>query len=288
MTYARDNLIRIGNRVIDFVLRVDRSEVLNGGSVQQRPENPAAEMMKASKNLLAEGLGTESGKVDYASLKQSEIYAQFRELSNALIDCSPDDIGTGDKATAFWVNIYNALIIDGIIHHDVQGSLLTRPGFFRQIAYDIGGMRFSADAIEHGVLRHNRTNPALPIPMFTSDDPRNHVYDPKFDPRLHFALVCGANSCPPISFYEAETLEQQLNLAAAAFINGSGVRYEDESDSLWLSSIFKWYQMDFGGLDGVLELVQSHLKDGDVSEKIVSGQSRLRYMSYDWSVNRLA
>lgn len=288
MTNPPDFLIRAGNRVIDFVLRVDRSEVLNTGSSQARPEDPAAEMMKASKALLAEGLDAESGRVDYASLKQTEIYAKFREITIALTDYTPEDIGTSDEATAFWINLYNALIIDGIIHYGVQGSLLTRPGFFRQIAYQIGGMRFSADAIEHGVLRHNRPNPALPIPLFTTDDPRNHSYKTKFDARIHFTLVCGANSCPPIQFYEAGKLPDQLDLAAAAFINGSGVRIDDQRGVLWLSSIFKWYQADFGGLEAVLELVRSYLRDQETSEKIETGQLRVRYMDYDWSVNRLA
>jgi hypothetical protein len=37
------------------------------------------------------------------------------------------------------------------------------------------------------------------------------------DPRIHFALVCGAKSCPPIKLYSASTLEEGLQGAAEAF-----------------------------------------------------------------------
>jgi hypothetical protein len=33
------------------------------------------------------------------------------------------------------------------------------------------------------------------------------------DPRIHFALVCGARSCPPIKLYTPENLEEGLTAA---------------------------------------------------------------------------
>ena len=35
--------------------------------------------------------------------------------------------------------------------------------------------------------------------------------------RIHFALNCGARSCPPIRVYAAAKLETQLNTAARSF-----------------------------------------------------------------------
>ena len=40
------------------------------------------------------------------------------------------------------------------------------------------------------------------------------------DPRLHFALVCGAKSCPPIKMYTPDNLEEGLNSAADAVCEG--------------------------------------------------------------------
>lgn len=35
------------------------------------------------------------------------------------------------------------------------------------------------------------------------------------DPRIHFALVCGAKSCPPIKLYTPENLDEGLDAAGA-------------------------------------------------------------------------
>jgi len=43
------------------------------------------------------------------------------------------------------------------------------------------------------------------------------------DPRIHFALVCGAKSCPPIRVYTPASLEPGLEAAAQAFCSGTPV-----------------------------------------------------------------
>ena len=46
------------------------------------------------------------------------------------------------------------------------------------------------------------------------------------DPCIHFALVCGAKSCPPIKVYTAEALEEGLEAAAASFCESASPRAE--------------------------------------------------------------
>ena len=40
------------------------------------------------------------------------------------------------------------------------------------------------------------------------------------DQRIHFALVCGAKSCPPIKVYTPQSLEEGLDSTTAAFCEG--------------------------------------------------------------------
>jgi len=47
------------------------------------------------------------------------------------------------------------------------------------------------------------------------------------DPRIHFALVCGAKSCPPIKVYTPTSLQEGLDTATMAFCEGQ--RYQLES-----------------------------------------------------------
>ena len=84
-----------------------------------------------------------------------------------------------------------------------------------EFAYNVGGLLFSLDEIEHGVLRCNRGHPKDKKPMFglTENDPRMKLMLTKFDARIHFALNCGANSCPPIRIYQADRLNAQVGIA---------------------------------------------------------------------------
>ena len=68
---------------------------------------------------------------------------------------------------------------------------------------------------------------------------------PPVDARIHFALVCGAKSCPPIKLYAADTLDEGLDAAAEAFC-ASEVEVDAAARAVSLSKIFKWYGCDFG------------------------------------------
>ena len=68
-------------------------------------------------------------------------------------------------------------------------------------------------ALGHALL----DKPWLSRGPFREGDPRrNHVCAPA-DPRVHFALVCGARSCPPVRVYSSETLDAELEDAAFSF-----------------------------------------------------------------------
>jgi hypothetical protein len=79
-------------------------------------------------------------------------------------------------------------------------------GFWKIHCYNIGGAVYSLDDIEHGVLRANRGHPAAGgRPQFGPEDPRRRgLVVQELDPRIHFALNCGARSCPPIRVYTEE------------------------------------------------------------------------------------
>lgn len=67
----------------------------------------------------------------------------------------------------------------------------------------------------------------------------------EFDPRIHFALVCGAKSCPPIRIFSPANLESALMMASKAFC-GDNVVIDVSKRLVTLSMILKWYGKDFG------------------------------------------
>lgn len=275
------------NWLVDRFLRIKPGEVLNSGHTTNPEPNLAQALRQAAKELTTEALDETGEHVDYKKLASSDSYSRFREYTLSLPQCNPDDLGDGNNQIAFWINLYNALIIDAVIYYQVSGSILSKPSLFRRAAYNVAGSRFSADDIEHGILRGNRPHPTQLLRQFGPSDRRRMMMVEPFDPRIHFALVCGAESCPPISFYRGDRLDAQLNQAAGNFINGGGAFVNRSDASLHLSRILKWYQADFGGISGVLEIVLKYSKDDSVKSAIRSGAPKIRYSKYDWSVNSL-
>ena len=278
-----DLSIKAANVVANRVLGIMPDDLLNPEPAEDGIENPARNLRELANDMRVEAISPETGEVDYRKLVESDSYARFKVFTRALPSCTREDLGDRPQQIAFWINLYNALVLHGVIHYEISGSMLRDLEFFRRAAYDVGGFRFSADDIEHGVLRGNRRHPYLPFPQFAKDDPRLMLSISDPDPRIHFALVCGARSCPPIASYSGRKLEEQLEQAASTFVNGIGVQYDGENRMLSLSRIFKWYAGDFGGREGVLRWLARYYNQPDE----LAG-ARVRYLPYDWSVNAVA
>lgn len=271
---VRSGILRATHALLDAALGIPPGVVLNptprdGLAVEQvLPE-------------FREFLG--SGRVDYERLREAPAFQRFCDAVGSLHHREPPV--AGEAAAAWWINLYNALVVHAVIVLQIRRSVWERRGFFRHAAYAVCGQRISADDIEHGVLRGNRAHPIFRIRQFAPDDPRL-PWTLTSDPRVHFALVCASASCPPIRLYTPERLTVDLDRAAAAFINGGGVAVDPATRTVSLSRIFKWYQDDFGGRDGVLAFIHRYLQDPS-ARAAIRGPFRIRYQRYDWTINAL-
>ncbi len=155
-------------------------------------------------------------------------------------------IQSREEKLAFWMNTYNDLTQAAIAHFGLKKTMLDVTYVFEKAIYNIGGFRFSMDDIEHGILRANRGNPFLFSPQFPQNDPRLPLIMDKLDFRIHFALNCGAESCPPIRRYTTDKIDAQLDLAAGNFLNGADVEIDIQNKRVILSKILQWYSQDFG------------------------------------------
>lgn len=66
------------------------------------------------------------------------------------------------------------------------------------------------------------------------------------DYRTHFALNCGAKSCPPIAFYKPEELNEQLDMAMKVYLQNE-TTYNQAKNIVELPAIMGWFRRDFGG-----------------------------------------
>jgi hypothetical protein len=184
-----------------------------------------------------------------------------------------------DDATkkAFWINLYNAFTIR-LLRANPE-LYKHRNAFFsgRQIA--IAGHSISLDDIEHGILRRNRSKWSMGYwgkwfpPAFT----RQGQVD-TLDFRIHFALNCGAKSCPPIAFYTPQQIDKQLQLAQIGFLQNC-CRYIEAKNEVHVPKIFSWFRGDFGGKTGILKLLhQAGIVPGDKKPS-------LHFLPYDWTLS---
>lgn len=284
-------------RIVDKLLGI-KGDVFNapipGAALSSSEERPDVLLKQHTARIKVAAIDAVTGQVDYTRLKTSGTYQDYRHLTALLPTFDLATLASCEQKLAFWLNLYNALVIDGIIHYGIRKTVHEVPGFFRRAAYNVGGYRFSLDDIEHGILRANAGHLIIPGPQFGKNDPRRSFVLDEIDFRIHFALVCGAASCPPVRFYDPQQIDAQLDLAARNFIEQT-IEFEPHHQIVRLSKLLQWYGEDFGagtwmklGLGNRQQLFNA-LKPyipGDIMRGISETRKmRVYFKSYDWSLN---
>jgi hypothetical protein len=174
---------------------------------------------------------------------------------------------------AYWINLYNALTVRVVLDHYPVASIRDidiSPGLFssgpwRAQLITVEGEQLSLDDIEHRILR----------PIWR-------------DPRVHYAVNCASEGCPSLQRrpFESRDLDQQLDMAAMGFVNcPKGVRLGP--DGLWVSSIYGWFEEDFGGDDaGVIRHLMAYAAPNLAMR--LQTLDGIDSHGYDWSLNDAA
>jgi hypothetical protein len=171
---------------------------------------------------------------------------------------------------AFWVNLYNALTVKVVLDHYPVASIRDidiSPGLFSDGPWDaellrIEGEPVSLNDIEHRILR----------PIWR-------------DPRVHYAVNCASIGCPDLAAeaFTAANTDALLEAGARAYVNSPrGARVE--AGRLTVSSIYIWFEEDFGGSDwSVIEHLRRYADPTLAAE--LQGHRTIDDDAYDWSVN---
>ncbi len=265
--------------------------VLNDG--EPKADVTSADMarsLKASMNILRGAFfDAREGRVAYEQMRRSEAYRECLELSYALKNMDLHVLRSREEQIAFWINLYNAIVIHGVIELGIRDSIKEVRGFLKRVQYDVGGMLFSPEDIEHGILRANRRPPGSVMKRFGPGDRRAEFSVRPLEPRVHFALVCASSSCPPIGVYTASDIYAELDIAAGTFVNAGGLVLDRGADRVSLSRIFRWYSGDFGAdRAGRLRYLSRFVYDED-DRKYIGAHAEtiaVEYQKYDWRLNR--
>jgi hypothetical protein len=166
---------------------------------------------------------------------------------------------------AYWINAYNAFTIQLILRNYPLASIKDIAGNipFVNTAWDLSfinieGHQYDLNDIEHGIIR------------------------PNFDePRIHFALVCAALSCPSLrnEAYTAQKLNSQLDEQARTFFNNPS-KNEISSNSIQVSKLLDWYEGDFTkNGNSLIDYVNKY------TSTTIAPDAKVTYKDYNWSLN---
>jgi len=184
----------------------------------------------------------------------------------------------GQAALAFWCNLYNAgtqLLLDR--RPELYESPLRFVRFFRATAITVAGTDLGLDEIENSIIRSSRSKYTLGYTrqLWPGSFARRYRLS-EVDPRIHFALNCGAESCPAIRFYDPEAIDDQLDMATELYLD-TAVEYDPENGVVRVPRVCLWFRGDFGGGNGI----RAFLREYDAVP--ADAAPKLRYLPWDWS-----
>lgn len=206
-------------------------------------------------------------RIDYHAAMNARggLHGYMREL-----EAVPVSSLNRDEQFAYWVNLYNALTVATVLDHypvdtirdiDISSGLFSN-GPWEATLVEVETMPLTLDDIEHRILR----------PVWR-------------DARVHYAVNCAALGCPNLyrEPFEAERLDSQLDQAARRFVNHPrGARLEE--GELHVSSIYAWFQSDFGGSDrGVIAHLRRYAEPELTAQ--LAGIEEIEDHDYDWALN---
>lgn len=171
---------------------------------------------------------------------------------------------------AFWVNLYNAGTVRVVLDHYPVESIRDidiSPGLFASgpwgaALFTVEGRALTLDDVEHRILR----------PIWG-------------DPGIHYAVNCASIGCPDLlGAFTPATSQSLLEQGATRYVNHPRGARRDADGDLTVSSIYHWFDEDFGGTEaGVLD----HLRAFAAPDKRARLQGLSGYddHAYDWSLN---
>jgi hypothetical protein len=219
------------------------------------------------------------GLVNYTALQTQRQFLDTFNQSLAAMPLSTYQAWPEAEKIAFLLNSYNSLTLASIIDQQpIKASIRDIPGVWKGRRFAVAGQSLTLDEIEHQILRKQFQ-----------------------EPRIHVALVCAAQSCPPLRQepYQADRLDQQLDDQVRRFLaSPHGFKLDRKESKVYLSQIFQWFGEDWEpkfaveqGFTGsrkeraVLNFIAPYLTPDDRTY-LEQGNYKIQYLEYDWRLNR--
>ena len=219
----------------------------------------------------------------YVALSQNFLESNIRrestdrfveEYKNIDLDALSESLDTYEKQLAFWINTYNAFIQYQLLKD--ASTFEDRSAFYANKSINIGSTMVNFDLIEHGIIRNSRWKLGLGyIKKWCASDFEKMFRTKGKDGRVHFALNCGAISCPPVAVYNDRNLDAQMTEVIKYYLPKVTVH---DSEIVKTSTLFSWFRGDFGGNSGIKKFLSEY-------GIIEVGKLKLEFGDYDWTLD---
>ncbi len=247
------------------------------GKISAIDSNPSGSIIKETNNMESSNkLVKLSQQFMYASKTGEDVESYIKRVNEIPYDTLVMGLPTDEEKKAFWINLYNAFTHSALKKNPEKYE--DRGSFFSSDQFGVAGHKISLDCMEHSILRRSMVKWSLG--HFGKLFPGKFEKDlrvKELDYRIHFALNCGAKSCPPIAFYKPENINPQLEQAAYSFLS-SEAEYDAASGTLKLPAIMGWFRRDFGGKKAMIRLLKEKKLLPEDAEPSIS------FKSYNWEL----
>lgn len=229
-------------------------------------------------DALLQAVVNRQGRVNYPLLKTRlpELNTYLQSLA-ALTSEGVQKLNQDEKL-ALYLNAYNARVLQELATAWPVKSIMDIPGVFKTRTFVLAGRSLTLDQLENEIIR----------PQFR-------------EPRVHFALNCGAVSCPPLQnrAFTGATVRNQLEQARDQFMRTpEAFQVEVASKTVTASKIFEWFGGDFVAISrttqprppftleqtAVLNYLHLYTTLSDM-RTVLEGTPRLVFREYNWGVN---
>lgn len=212
--------------------------------------------------------------MDYKGLKAQD----KKTLDDLRAQMAAVDVNllTREDRLAYWINLYNISVVGIVVDNypiesikDLSTDPLIRLNIFKKPLVKTKQGMTSLNDVENEKIREGFK-----------------------DARIHFAINCAAESCPPIRAepYVGSKVSQQLDDQATRFLNGpKGVRAERKGAVLTLhvSKVMDWFEDDFNKWAGGQGAFLKRYLTGEKRKQLdaVGSQVRIEFDDYSWKLN---
>ncbi len=195
------------------------------------------------------------GNVNYKGFRADK--KEFNFYLKSLSENPPQESWSKSATLAYWMNVYNAFTVKLILDNYPTKSIKDIKGPWSHRFIKIGEKWYTLNDVEHRIIRKMG------------------------EPRIHFALVCAAVSCPKLynKAFTANNLEEDLSLLTRGFLNDSTKNNISEK-GIKLSKIFKWYGGDFKkNGNSLIDFLNAY------TDVTISPNAKKSFKDYNWALN---